>query len=316
MRLLDDPDFLSGTIGRIYDCALRPEGWPTLVAELAGMIGARRAVLGVSTPSGQGSAVSIAHGLDWGTQESVRYDPLNPILPLGLVWPFDRAFVASRDYGLEALRATRFYREVLRPRGDLDSIAFAVTREGDAIGHWILIAQDDRPPITETEAAGLELVAPHLRRAVEISGVLGAQRLAAETYRAALERLDSAVLILDRERRVTYANPRAEAALAAGRALRTGPDGRLRGATAAAEQALRRAVESGTGGFEAPIAGEDGEERLLFAVPLDLTGEDRLGQDERSTLLVLRSPREDTRNPITIAARGFGGSAHDVTPLS
>ncbi|MCB4822153.1 helix-turn-helix transcriptional regulator [Roseicella aerolata] len=316
MRLLTDPELLSDTIGAIYDCAMRPERWELVLAELAGMIGARRAFLGIGSPGGTMKAIVVDHGIDFSPQDAARYNPINPILPLGMVWPFDRALVASRDYGLEELRATRFYREYLAPRGDLDMIGFALMREGDATGHWLLITQMDRPPITAEEAAGLELVAPHVRRAVEISRVLGDQSLSARTYRAALERLDAAVLILDGKRRVTYANPQAEAALAAGRVLRTGPDGRLRGATDAAERALLRAGEGTAGGIEAPVSEENGEEHLLFALSLDLAAEDRLGQEERATLLVLRSPREDTRNPVTIAARVFGLTPAQVQVLA
>jgi DNA-binding CsgD family transcriptional regulator/PAS domain-containing protein len=302
MRLLSDPDFLSQTIGRIYDCVLRPEAWQELISSLAEMLEARRAFLGLSDANGQTLAISVTHNIA-ADAALERYSRINPILPIGLTWPYDKAFVVSRDYGLEAFQATRYHREYLAPRGDRDAIAFLATREGSALGHWLIVTQDDRGPITEAEAKGLELVAPHLRRAVEISKVLGVQQLSAETYRASLDQLEAAVMILDHHRRPTYANPRAIAALEAGTLLRlTG--GRLLGTTPQAEAALRRAW-NGPGGRESLVAGTDGEERLLFTVSLKLGRQGRLGQEERSTMLVLRSPREDTRNPVAIAARLF-----------
>lgn len=315
MRLLDEPAFLSATIGKIYDCALRPEGWRDVMLDLGAVIGARRAFFGTMKPNSAADALVVAD-VDSVDPDMQTYMPLNPVAPIAMVWPVDKAFVSSRDYGLGPLRASRYYREYLAPRGDLDAMAFVVTRESDRFGHWLLVTQDDRPPITQEEAAGMELVAPHIRRAAEISNVLGAQRLSAETYRAALDQIDSAVLIVDGNRRVVYANPRAGSALAAGTALRIGADSRLRGATDGAERALRRAGAATEGGFEAPVEGTDGEERLLFAVSLDLTREDRLGQAERSTLLVLRSPREDTRNPVVIASRTFGLTPAQVQVLA
>ncbi len=313
MRLISDPQFLSTTIGRIYDCALHPEGWQPLILEFAEMLGARRAFLGVTGAGGRAMMISVMHGI--AADETLeRYARINPILPISLVWPFDKALVSSRDYGLQALQASRFYREYLTPRSDLDAIGFVVTREGSAIGHWAIITQDDRGPVTETEAAGFELIAPHVRRAIEISKVFGAQRLSAETYRAALDQLDAAVLILDGVRRPTYANPCAASALEAGTVLRLA-GGRLHGTSLAVEQALRRG-EAGTGGQEALVTGTDGEERLLFSVSLDLAQQDRLGQEERSTMLVLRSPREDTRNPVAIAARLFGLTPAQVQVLA
>ena len=83
-------------------------------------------------------------------------------------------------------------------------------------------------------------------------------------------------------------------------------DGEVRGATEQVEAVLRRvtqdAAAGGAAGTEAAVTGTDGEERLLFAVALDTPA----GDESRALMLVLRSPREDTRNPVAIAARVFG----------
>ena len=273
MRLLHDPRFLSETIAAIYDCAVDPARWQVVIPQLAGLIGARRAALGVATISGAMPVVAALHGYD-GVDNMATYAPLNPLLPLSLVAVPDKALVASRAIGLPALRATRFYREYLRPLGDLDAVGFLITREADALGHWALITQDDRPPVSDEEIAGLELIAPHVRRAAEISRVLGVQQIESATYRAVLDRLDSAVLILDGRRRLSHVNPRGEAALSEGRVLRL-RDGRLVGATDEAEATLRRAIDSalaGAAGAEATVKGTDGAESLLFAVTLEARG--------------------------------------------
>lgn len=317
MRLLDDPKYLSNTLGSIYDCILRPEGWQAVMMGLAKQLGARRAFLGAGSSSGKSHTMVVEHGLTFGPEEAARYNPINPIMPLALVWPLDKAMVVSRDYGLDQLRATRYYREYLAPRGDLDAVAFAVAREGDLTGHWLIVCQDDRGPVTELEIAGLELIAPHLRRAVEISRVLGMQTMSADTYQAALGQLDSVVLILSGDRKISYANPKAKREIADGRVLQL-RDGRLHGATDSAEDVLRRAAKGAivgsAGGFEATIVDPDGQERLMFAVCLD--GENQFARNARSVMLVLRSPREDTRNPIAIAARAFGLTNAQVQVLT
>ena len=262
MRLLADPNFLSSTIGRIYDCVGDPARWEPLIADLAGLIGARRGALGVATMRGA-AQLQVMHGYaDIPLERVVQYAPINPGLPYGMVWPYDRSFVFSRDMGLDRLKASRFWREYLAPLGDADCITFLLTREGDAFGHWALITQDDRAPITEQEAEGFTLIAPHMRRAVEIARLLNVQRLEADTYRGALDQLNSAVLILDRRRRVAHANPRGEAALAAGTVLQM-RDRELRGATEEVEAVLRRvsqgAAAGGAAGTEAKIIGTDGD---------------------------------------------------------
>lgn len=318
MRLLRDPAFMSATVGAIYDCALDPTRWTAVLCELAAQLGASRAFLGVGTSAGDVSIIVAAPGYvpeDFTTPALA----LNPIPSLGLTYAPDTAFVASRDYGLPQLQATRFHREYLAQRGILDAIAFLVTREGNAIGHWFIATPATRGPITEEEAAGLTLVAPHIRRAVEISRVLGVQRLEAETCRAALGQLDSPVLILGPGRRIAFANPSAERALESGRILRL-RHGTLQGATEPMERLLRRiATEAAAGGplsLEELVAGTDGEEHLVFAVRLDADGPGLLGQADPTVLLVMRSPREDTRNPVAVAASVFGLTPAQVQILA
>jgi|GEM_PF-1269324 len=318
MRLLRDPAYLGETIAAIYDCVLEPSRWQDTMLRLAGEIGAQAAYLGVVTANGGFGLAPVMHGLP-SVDEMLAHAGVNPFLPVGLAWPFDQVFVVSRDYDRDALLRTRYHRDYLAPNGMRDAMMATVTREGGSFGHWLLITGEDRDLITAEEAAGIQLVAPHIRRAVEISRVLGQKRLEADTYRSALGQLDSPVLILDGERRVTHANPRADAAIAGGQVLRQ-RDGKLRGATDEVERLLRRvaeeAVKGGAAGFEAAVTGTDGEERLLFAVSLDQAGEHLLGQPARSVMLVLRSPREDTRNPISIAARVFNLTAAQVQVLA
>jgi DNA-binding CsgD family transcriptional regulator/PAS domain-containing protein len=318
MRLLHDPRLLSETVGAIYDCVLRPEGWQPLLVRLAELSGARSGFIGVSTALVMNGPF-ITHGLP-AAEEFQRHAPYNPFLSLLATMTPDRAVVISRDFGLDRLQATRFHREYLGPRGDRDGAFFVVTNEGDAYGQWGLITPDTRPAITAEEIAGLELIAPHLRRAVEISGLLGLTRLEAATYRAALGELDAPVLILDGARRIAFANPRAAQEIESGRVLRQ-RNGILQGATDSAAGALRRLSQGGPPGFEGAVQGTDGQERLLFAVAFDAVGFDAAagalpGTPGQAVLLVLRDPRQDTRNPIAIAARTFNLTPAQVQVLS
>jgi DNA-binding CsgD family transcriptional regulator len=305
-------------IGGIYDCALDPGRWDAVLTELAGLLGSSRAFLGVMTPAGQSQALVAAPGFT--TQDiGVPENALNPIAPLLLTQPPDSAYLASRDYGLPRLKASRYYREFLALRDMLDAVGFVITREGGAIGHWLIPTPHARPPITDDEAYGLTLVAPHIRRATEISRVLGLQRLEAETCRAALEQLESPVLMLGSDRRIAFANPSAGQAIARGSVLRARGD-RLTGATEEIERLLRAvtadAAAGGPANLEVAVTGTDGEERLLFAVGLGPHGDARLGLTETSVLVIMRSPRQATQNPVAIAARAFGLSPAQVQVLS
>ena len=101
MRLLTDPFFLSATIGRIYDCVRDPALWEPLIVDLGALIGARRGALGVASMRGAGQ-LQVMHGYASVPLERVaQYAPINPGLPYGMVWPYDKSFVFSRDMGLD-----------------------------------------------------------------------------------------------------------------------------------------------------------------------------------------------------------------------
>jgi DNA-binding CsgD family transcriptional regulator len=307
MRLLHDASLLSDTVGAIYECVLRPEGWQPMLVTLAEMLGAGSGFLGVTTARAM-SGPLFTLGLP-SHEEVERHAPYNPLLPIMATLAPCRSFVVSRDYGLDQLRRTRFHRAYLGPRGDLDAIWFVLSTEGDEFGQLGLITQSGRPPITPEEAAGLELIVPHLRRAFELSGLLGRTQLAAATYATALDQLDAPVLILDATRRIDFANARAAQEMEAGRVFHL-RGGALQGATDEVEALLRRLAQGPGHAFEGMIATTKGGERLLFAVALDGQGA------ERRLLLVLRDPRQDTRNPIAIAARSFGLTAAQVQVLA
>jgi DNA-binding CsgD family transcriptional regulator len=316
MRLLHDPGLLSDTIGAIYDCALDPGRWTVVMGELAALLGASRAFLGVGTPASGMRTIVAAPG--YSPQDFTAPEmALNPIVPLGLTLPPDSSLVASRDYGLLQLQATRFYREYLAPRDMLDAIGFAVTREGN--GHWFIATPPRHGAITAEEAAGLTLIAPHIRRAVEISRVLGVQRLEAATCRAALGELDSPVLILGPGRRIAFANSSAERAIEGGQVLRR-RNGALHGATEQADRLIGRITAGAAAGnpasSEETVTGTDGEERLVFAVFLDLGRHHLWDEAAPSVLLVMRSPRDDTRNPVAVAAHAFGLTPAQVQVLA
>lgn len=313
MRLLDDQRYLSATIGRIYDCALRPELWQNLILELQELIGGCRSMIQVISPGGQALLVQSQHGLG-PDDPAAQYSSINPLLPYGLTWPFDKAFRASSDFGTERLRATRYYKEYLGPRNLHDIVMFLVTRDVGAYGIWAIVTDDNRGGITDQEAAGLELIAPHIRRAIEISTVLGVQRVAADTYRTALDQLGAAVMIIDAAGQTVFANSAADGLLEKGHPLRRSGS-RLRGSNAANDEVLRKAIAA-NGGFEALITGEGDSEWLLFTISLDDVVADITGRGARSTLLVLREPRAESHNPVAIAARVFGLTPAQVQVLA
>jgi DNA-binding CsgD family transcriptional regulator len=79
-----------------------------------------------------------------------------------------------------------------------------------------LVGTNPRLPLTEDDMDGLRVLAPHLRRAVTISGMLDVSANAATTFQAALEATSSGVVLVDTDMSILYANGPAAAMLEAG----------------------------------------------------------------------------------------------------
>jgi DNA-binding CsgD family transcriptional regulator len=131
------------------------------------------------------------------------------------------------------------------------------------------------PPISEAQVEGMRVLAPHLRRAVIISGLLENRAQAAASFEAALSGLGSAVLLVDDSLRVIYSNAKAEQMLRNGDpiALRQGRldvplqliDGELEATVAAAVSDGAKLSQAGSG-----IAARhrDGTPAIVHVLPL------------------------------------------------
>ncbi|HVZ14167.1 MAG TPA: LuxR C-terminal-related transcriptional regulator [Bauldia sp.] len=129
--------------------------------------------------------------------------------------------------------------------------------------------------MTEDVVAGLRVLAPHLRRAVLITGILEEERKTRTMFEAVLSAIRSGVVIVDRRVRIVYANPAAQAVIDAGDPLRN-IRGRieLRGEVVAGalETAVRAAAEGdvplGRRGIAIPGTRTDGSPFVTHVLPL------------------------------------------------
>jgi len=133
---------------------------------------------------------------------------------------------------------------------------------------------DSAPPVSNAQIEGLRVLAPHLRRAAIISGLLDGRQQAAASFEATLAALGSGVVLVDEQLRVIYANERAEAMFAAGDPLvRTAgrldlPRELVRGQLAAAVAAAARGSAGLQRGSGIPARLSDGGEAVVHVLPL------------------------------------------------
>lgn len=199
---------VSGAVERIYDAALRPEGWADGLEAVRRLVGADHAVL-LTREAGR-PATGLGVGVD--------RDPLNRFAEAASsggpaeAWlrsiPAGQAVASSNLVADADFLRTEMYNEIVRPMNGFRAGVFAW--HGRNRSHTVAVC---RPPKVQdfapAELQALQLVMPHFAAAQRLRRRLAASELQVAESRSALEALDSGVILVDRDCRPHFVNRRA-----------------------------------------------------------------------------------------------------------
>lgn len=318
-------DRLSCLIGHIYDCALDPDLWPSTMDEICRELDLRtgvvslislldgRPLLAATTgfaPEWIGKVDEYADGLVelWGGAQTIHDLPLDAPAVLSQVNP--RAIAHDSQ--------NAFHLQFNRPQGFVDAIAVGVSRDSQTIGTIGFNRHHDAGLIGPRETKIMQLLVPHLQRAVTISRVLDIQKIASQNMEAVLNGLRIPIVLTARDLSILFANSAAQQFLSSGDGLACHA-GRLQLRPASMHRALELAMgkaarQNGTqteaadarNPFGIPLATTDGHLRSVHILPLNPRRETLpLVQDEAFALIF--SPRHlVTENALNIIASLFG----------
>ncbi len=202
-------------IGHIYDAVIEPDRWSDAIDRIRRHLELSNAMIGVNAlPSGQ----SIIEASSNVPERFVKLAPNygREILDL---WggaavvsrvPIEEPAVLTRFTGVSHWTGNRYYDEWAVPQGLVDQMVIIVERSPSMIATLGMGLQKSMPPISDAQIEAARVLAPHLRRAVIISGLLEKQAQTAASFEAALSVLGSAVVLVDRLMGIVYANAKAE----------------------------------------------------------------------------------------------------------
>lgn len=144
------------------------------------------------------------------------YSFINPWIKMteGNGWDFrwSDEWVSDRD-----LKKTEFYHGWVRPQDDI-SLGFAMNISNEADRTFLIsntFRSKDRPA-AERQLSIMHRVRPHLLRAYRLRGALGQAQAYAGTLASALDAVSHAVMIVDFDCRVKFANKAADELMASG----------------------------------------------------------------------------------------------------
>jgi DNA-binding CsgD family transcriptional regulator len=285
-------------IGLVYDAVIDRVVWQEALDRLRLYAGAEVAGLAVhSLPRGRAVAQVVSNIPAESLPLMSKYSADIPDLWGGPAFfasmPIEEPRLQSTVTGPEVWENYRFYTEWARPLGIVDQVGIMVARDVTMFGSLGLgiHASGKAPP--EAVMEGLRVIAPHLRRAAVISGMLDVSAVEALTFRAALDATSSAVLLVDGGMRLVHANGAAAAMLATGDPVRAN-GGRLalreELVPGHLEAAVRMASENeavlGRRGIGVPTRLRDGTALSLSVMPLERRHESGIAPSATAAIFI------------------------------
>jgi DNA-binding CsgD family transcriptional regulator len=271
----------SRLVGGIYDAVVEPDLWTDAIDAIRREFRFEIAIMSiVKMPSGEISLSAVCnipgpyletlgtYGQDlidvWGGAQGVARLPLAEPMVMSAV----------RDPRLWL--GNRYYEEWVKPQGLVDQVAMMLANDRTTNASLGLGCHESRGPVSPETILDLQSLAPHLRRAVNVSRLLDMTTNAAATFEAALAAMSAAAVLVDADMKVVYANPVAQRMLRDKDPIRTS-DGKLEltevlvpgqlevavGAAAEPEVTLRGR------GIGIPTRKRDGTPLVVHVLPLE-----------------------------------------------
>jgi len=317
-----DPEWLSETIGNIYDCALAPEKWPATIEAVTRHFSCHSAMLGVirSDPGAHQLLVHYNFDDEWIALENEYVEDMFSVWggrARVAAFPLDEPIISSEITPRAHYQENRYYREVAAPRGIHDGAVIALARAGSLYGYLGINRHVSAGDFSPEERQGLRLLAPHMRRSVTIGDLFEMKAVERLTFQSVLENMRHAVLLLDEKAGIVHANKAAKALLAE-RSEVEASRGRLKLGSEVAQSALETALrtaaddESRLGqrgiGIPATSRGE-GAPLVLHVMPLQRTAI-RRGLAQRAVAAAFIVPGDVPADPPLEAV----AMIYDLTP--
>lgn len=320
-----DPEQLSKLIGDIYDAALDPELWPSVLQAICGFVPGSMA----NIYSQDAIEKTANRYFTWGHDPHYvslyleTYAGLNPMLPAQLFFPAGEVYSMADIISHAEMQETRFYKEWLEPQGYVDFVGCNLDKSATSVAPLAVVRHARDGVVDEEARRRMGLIAPHVRRAIRIGKVIDLARVEAIAFGNVLDRLVAGVFLVDAESRIVHVNASGRAMLAEGAVLHEA-GGRIVATDPRANLALRDVVARsgagdaavGTKGIAVMVPARGGLEYVADC--LTLTSGSRLSTGASYGAVVavfIRKAMLDLHSPLELLSRRYDLTAGELRVL-
>jgi DNA-binding CsgD family transcriptional regulator len=300
-------------VGDIYDAALDPALWPRALEKTAKFAGGAAAGLIARDVARKTGNVCHAAGTDpsYGPPYFETYIHLDPLSTAYQVLDVGNVYSSSTLVPRPEFIETRFYQEWVRPQGWADKIFVTLEKSGASRASLSVFRHERDGDADEDACRRLQIVVPHLRRAVLVGTAMDHKTAEAAALADTLDGVSAGMFLLDAGGRIVHCNASGDALLAERAALRA-TGGKLAAIGDDADRELDQVLALagggdaaiGTKGISVPLAARDGEHYVAHVLPLTSGARRRAGASYAAVAaLFVRRAELDAPSPPEAIAR-------------
>jgi DNA-binding CsgD family transcriptional regulator/PAS domain-containing protein len=311
------PETLSEIVGSVYDCVLQPQDWSRTLPLISSFgESAASSIVVQDRLSASGTNV-FEHGADQSFLrlyfEKLAASRITPTKQIA----FDQIGDFATMTMLAGERETSnsdFYLKWVKPLGFRDVIGVLVLRSGKRVAWFSVVRSGVQSRFNDRDLHQIELLSPHICRALMISDALELQTIMATRLEQTVDKLSTGVLLTEDNGRISYMNSAAERLLKNATALKS-LNGRLTTARPGPRETLSRALAESmsghapprTGQYSVPLPDDVGGGLIANVLPLEWReGRNPLAALRGVTAVIVQDPAERRAPPLEAFASLYG----------
>jgi DNA-binding CsgD family transcriptional regulator len=267
----------SALIGDIYDASLDPALWPAVFEHVCGFVQGSAAHLFAQDSVSKAANRYFTWGDDPGYTQSYSdtYAKLNPMFPSAIFFDVEQVHQLIDIIPRHELCRTRFAVEWLQPQQYIDDLFCILEKSATTSSLFQVIRHRRDGVVDEATRQRMQLLVPHIRRAVLIGKVIDLKTVEAAQLADSLDTLSAGMFLVDAAGRIVHANSSGHMMVSEANVLRV-LGGKLHALDAQADQALLEAFTAadrgdaalGRKGIAVPLHARDGTRYVANVLPL------------------------------------------------
>ncbi len=307
---MQEHDKLPDLIGDIYDAALDPASWTSVLTSITDFVEGHACGLISKDPVSKFGDTHYycnvdPHYIQLYAETYAKFDPMASLPRFGTIVSIPD-LVSYDDY-----RRGRFYQEWLRPQGWVDFANITLEKSGPNSAVLLALVPKKGCMVDAKMRRRVAIIGPHARRALLIGKSMDLKKSEAASFADTLNGLSASIFFVDASGRIVHANAAGQDMLYSGSPIRS-IGGSLATSDSQSNQTLREvfaAAPHGDTGMGAkaialPLTAHDGDRYVAHVLPLT-SGERRATGAAYTAVAAVFVRKAELGSPLDVVAQTY-----------